>query len=169
MQHVSLEEELCNVVIENLAARWRHGGSGDDALGSRQSLRRQQGCAVMCGPQWEMHFSTLYLLILMTKSSHAHRGFYAATSATTFLLFSWQQQTWCVCFHSVTKQNKTKKPVVIQQEEMKKIHPAVPASCYMMIWKRKKLTVTSHQFKMSQRDAFSLKYLYSKNTTRFVQ
>lgn len=106
MQHVSLEEELCNVVIENLAARWRHGGSGDDALGSRQSLRRQQGCAVMCGPQWEMHFSTLYLLILMTKSSHAHRGFYAATSATTFLLFSWQQQTWCVCFHSVTKQNK---------------------------------------------------------------
>lgn len=38
-------------------------GSGEDTLGSCQSLRRQQACALMCGPQEEIYCAKLMLYL----------------------------------------------------------------------------------------------------------
>lgn len=86
--------ELCEVIILNVAARWRHHGSGEDTLGYSQSLRRQQACCicvVLIGNMWRCAISVLYLHHHNKKIILCSKGFSSvATGTTTVVLFTWQ-------------------------------------------------------------------------------
>lgn len=50
--------DVQSVVIENVAARWRHCGPAEDTLGCCQSLRRQQACVRCAVPEGELPCAT---------------------------------------------------------------------------------------------------------------